>query len=189
MKTLLLVDDEPCVINSLRRALADEPYRILTAWSGQAALALCDEHRVGVVVSDEKMPGMGGGDFLAALKQRHPEIIRIMLTGQASIDTTMKAVNVGEIYRLFTKPWNEVELRLALRSAFDRVVLEENRRLLPTVKREFRELNTLKQKYPGITDVEKDANGAFILPDVSDEDLGQIIERCNREYLRGEFRS
>lgn len=184
-KTLLLVDDEPCVISSLRRALADEPYDILTAGSGQEGLALCAGHWIGVVVSDERMPGMGGGEFLAAVRERHPETIRIMLTGHASIDATMRAVNEGEIYRFFTKPWNDLELRLALRSAFDRFVLEEeNRRLLRTVKRQYRELSALERKYPGITEVEKDENGILILPEVADEDLNRIIERCNSEYLR-----
>ncbi|ABB33680.1 response regulator receiver protein [Geobacter metallireducens RCH3] len=184
-KTLLLVDDEPFVINSLRRALADEPYEILTAGSGQEGLALFAEHRVGVVVSDEKMPGMGGAEFLAAVRERYPETIRIMLTGHASIDATMRAVNQGEIYRFFTKPWDDLELRFALRSAFDRLVLEEdNRRLLRTVKRQSQELSALEQKYPGITDVEKDADGALVLPEISVEDINNFIERCNREYQK-----
>lgn len=184
-KTLLLVDDEPLVISSLRRALADEPYEILTAGSGREGLALCAEHKVGVVVSDERMPGMGGAEFLAAVKERYPETIRIMLTGHASVDATMRAVNKGEIYRFFTKPWDDMELRFALRSAFDRLMLEEeNRRLLRTVKCQYQELSVLENKYPGITGVEKDEQGVLILPEVLDEDINKIIERCNREYLK-----
>lgn len=184
-KILLLVDDEPCVISSLRRALADEPYEILTAGNGQEGLAVCAEHRVGVVVSDERMPGMGGAEFLAAVRERHPETIRIMLTGHASVDATMRAVNEGEIYRFFTKPWDDLELRFALRSAFDRFVLEEdNRRLLRTVKRQSQELSALERKYPGITDVAKDADGILILPEISVEDINKVIERCNKEYLK-----
>lgn len=183
-KTLLLVDDEPSVLQSLRRALADEPYEILTAGSGAQGLAVCAEHQVGVVVSDERMPGMNGAAFLAAVKEQQPETIRIMLTGHASIDATMRAVNEGEIYRFFTKPWDDLELMLALRSAFEKLELEEeNRRLLRTVKRQYRELIALEQKYPGITDVERDEDGTLILPEVSDEDLIKIIERCNKDYV------
>ncbi|WP_298272723.1 response regulator [Geobacter sp.] len=184
-KTLLLVDDEPNVIQALRRALAEEPYEILTAGSGPEGLAVCAEHRIGVVVSDERMPGMDGAGFLAAVRERYPETIRIMLTGHASVDATMKAVNQGEIYRFFTKPWNDLELRLALRSAFDKFALEEeNRRLLSTVKRQYQELSALELKYPGITDVEKDETGTLILPNVSDEDLNKIIEKCNESLGR-----
>lgn len=97
----------------------------------------------------------------------------------------MSSVRFGVPSRFFTKPWDDLELRFALRSAFDRFVLEEeNRRLLRTVKRQSQELSALERKYPGITDVAKDADGTLILPEISVEDINKVIERCNREYLK-----
>jgi hypothetical protein len=94
----------------------------------------------------------------------------------------MKAVNSGEIYRFFTKPWNDHELILALRSAIEKFDLEaERRRLLATVKSQASELRGLEQRYPGITCVEKDDLGAVLLPEISDEEIESIIRTCSRE--------
>jgi two-component system probable response regulator PhcQ len=94
------------------------------------------------------MPGMDGAEFLSIVKERHPEVALILLTGYASLEATMKAVNNGEIYRFFTKPWDEYQLKLAIRSAIEKYDLEaENRRLLKTVKRQAVELRSLEVKY------------------------------------------
>lgn len=180
-RKLLLVDDEPQIIAALQRTLIDEPYEIITAGSGEEGLAAMERHRPAVVLSDERMPGMGGAEFFAEVRNRYPETVRLMLTGHASLEATMHAVNRGEIYRFFTKPWDNLELQLALRSAFEKHALEEeNRRLLRTVRRQSRELKMLEEKYPGITVAERDDAGVFVLPDLSDEELVAAIERCNR---------
>lgn len=179
---VLLVDDEQNVLAALKRALVDEPYELLTAGSGEEGLAALARDEIKVVVSDERMPGMGGAEFLARVREHYPETVRIMLTGHADVEATMKAVNRGEIYRFFTKPWSEVEIRLALRSALEKFDLEEeNRRLLRTVKRQSAELKVLSARYPGIADLERDEQGSILI-EVDDEELAAIIERCNVEY-------
>ncbi len=173
---ILLVDDEPNVLSALQRALMDEPYEILTATSGELGLEALEHKQVRVIVSDERMPGMGGAEFLSQVKERYPAIIRIMLTGHASIESTMKAVNSGEIYRFFTKPWNDAEIVLALRSAVEKYELEEeNRRLLKTVVRQSQELKDMERRFPGITEVERDATGCFVMPELSEDEIAQII--------------
>jgi DNA-binding NtrC family response regulator len=88
----------------------------------------------------------------------------------------MKAVNRGEIYRFFIKPWDDTELILSLRSAVEKYDMEEeNRRLLRTVKRQSRELKMLEERFPGISAMQRDDSGSFILPDISDEELEEII--------------
>jgi len=78
---------------------------------------------------------MSGADFLARVKVRFPAVVRIMLTGHASLDAAIKAINRGEIYRFFTKPWDDFEVRFAVKSAVEKIDLEvENRRLLDIVK-------------------------------------------------------
>ncbi|GAB4301954.1 MAG: hypothetical protein Fur0034_16330 [Desulfuromonadia bacterium] len=185
--TILIVDDEENIRTALVRALMDEPYEIMTAPSAEEALQILTEHPCTVVISDERMPGMDGSAFLAIVRKSHPETIRIILTGHASIESTMRAVNSGEIYRFFTKPWDDLLLKLAIRSAIEKYDLEEeNRRLLRTVRRQSRVMKSLEQHYPGITDLRRTRDGAYILPDISDDEVRAIIALCNRETEGGD---
>ncbi len=124
MNTVLLVDDEEHVLSALRRVLADEPYEVLCAKSGDEALSLLDTTPCKVVVTDERMIGMQGSDLLIRIKERYPHTKRILLTGQATVEALRKAVNQGEIYRFYTKPWDDEELKVAIRSAIERYDLE-----------------------------------------------------------------
>ncbi len=181
--TVLLVDDEANVLSALTRALVDEECDVLTAPGGEQALKLLAEHPVKVVVSDERMPGMSGSEFLEIVRTRYPHTVRIMLTGHASIEAAMRAVNSGEIYRFFTKPWNDVEIQLSIRSALDKFNLEEvNRRLLATVRRQAVERKLLEKRYPGITQLEKDSEGFVILPEIPEEEYADIVAECEQVH-------
>ncbi len=176
--TILLVDDEQSVISSLKRVLMEGSYEIYTANSGAEGLDILKSNRIKLVVSDEKMPGMTGTEFLTTVKNLFPGTIRIMLTGHANIQAAMNAVNNGEIYRFFAKPWDDLEIKLSIKSAIDRFNLEEeNRRLLKTVKRQAGELKELEMKHPGITSLERDEAGNVILEDFtdSDKDISEIV--------------
>lgn len=96
---ILLVDDEPHVTEALRRTLHTEPYEILSANSANEALQIPAREPVTVVISDERMPGMRGTEFLARVYRDYPETIRIMLTGHANLELAMRAINEGQIYR------------------------------------------------------------------------------------------
>jgi two-component system, probable response regulator PhcQ len=160
-QTVLFVDDEQALLDGLRNALRKEPYDILTANSAQEGLRVLHEGRIDVVVSDERMPGVSGSDFLAYVRQRYPETVRIMLTGQASLDATIQAINEGEIYRFLTKPCSPVQLAQTLRSAFLlRNLTREAARLLATVRRQRRLLQELERRHPGITSVEPDTGAS-----------------------------
>lgn len=151
LATLLLVDDEDNILNSLRRVLRNEPYRLLTAGSGEAALALLEQQPVDLVISDARMPGMDGATLLAEVQQRWPQCLRILLTGYADITTTVKAINEGQIYRYISKPWDDDELRLIIRQALAFQHSERERLRLEALTREqnerLQELNaTLDQR-------------------------------------------
>ncbi|WP_026842585.1 response regulator [Citrifermentans bremense] len=178
---ILLVDDESNVISAIMRGLDDEPYRLTGSTGGKEALQLMEKRTFKVVISDEKMPGMDGAEFLSVVKQLYPETVRIMLTGHASVEATMRAVNKGEIYRFFTKPWNETELKLALRSAVEKYDLEyENRRLLRTVEHQSQELRFLELNYPGISELRRDQDGGIVIDtEVTEEEIQNIIASCN----------
>ncbi|GFO56756.1 hypothetical protein GMSM_37630 [Geomonas sp. Red276] len=182
--TILIVDDEPHVISALGRELAEEPYQLQGSGGGAEALRMMEHRRFKVVISDEMMPGMEGAEFLSRVKKLYPETVRIMLTGHASLQSAMRAVNSGEIYRFFTKPWNEAELKMSLRSAVEKYDLEEeNRRLLKTVRRQSQELRYLERSYPGISTIRRDADNAIHLDldlELSDEELAEVVDRCNR---------
>jgi two-component system probable response regulator PhcQ len=105
-RRVLFVDDEPHVTESLKRALRKEPYEVLSANSADEALEVLARQPVDVVISDEKMPGMQGSEFLAVVCKQYPETIRIIMTGHGSIEAAIRAINEGEIYRFLTKPCN-----------------------------------------------------------------------------------
>jgi len=118
MSTLLLVDDEPHVLSSLSRLLRRENYRILTASNCEEALALLAEHQVGVIIIDQRMPGMSGTELLARARVMHPKTVRMVLSGYTALDSLTEAINRGEIYKLLTKPWEDAELIHTVRDAF-----------------------------------------------------------------------
>ncbi|MEL7487677.1 MAG: hybrid sensor histidine kinase/response regulator [Pseudomonadota bacterium] len=114
---ILLVDDEERVLSALRRRLAPA-FDIATAASGDAALSLLDEDlEIAVIVADMRMPGMNGIDLLKTVKERAPAIRRIMLTGNADLETAMAAVNDGEVMRFLRKPCDIDALKAALSQA------------------------------------------------------------------------
>jgi DNA-binding NtrC family response regulator len=117
--TVLLVDDDADVLHCLTRMLQRQPYQLYTARSGDEAVTLLKCRRVDVIVCDERMPGMSGTDLLAWVARNYPDVICIMLTGNASVETVMRAINEGSVFHVFTKPCNEVDLAIMIRKALE----------------------------------------------------------------------
>ncbi|MCA1860473.1 response regulator [Janthinobacterium sp. HSC-3S05] len=117
-RTLLLVDDEPNILASLKRLLRRDGYHILTANGGQEGLDVLASHAVDVIVSDQRMPGMLGADFLRKAKLLRPQTIRIMLSGYTELQAVTDAVNEGAIFKFLTKPWEDHQLREHIAEAF-----------------------------------------------------------------------
>jgi len=186
-RSILIVDDEPNVIAALTRSLADEGYEIHGAAGAAEALRVLERTPVQVMITDEQMPGMSGTELLALVRQRYPQIIRIMLTGRASIEDAMRAVNQGEIYRFFTKPWDPYELKLSLWHGFEKYDLEEEQRLLlATIKRQRNEMAALEREFPGISQVKRDRSTAVLVQDITPEDIEEIKEWCRRQQDAGD---
>ncbi|NMT62949.1 HD domain-containing phosphohydrolase [Marinobacter orientalis] len=141
---LLLVDDEENILRSLQRTLRREPYDIVTATSGEDALALLNEQKFDLVISDARMPGMDGPTLLSGIKKKWPWCIRILLTGYTDINSTIKAINDGQIYRYISKPWDDEELKLVIRQALAFQYSERRRLALEKLTRkQNRELQAL----------------------------------------------
>jgi len=113
---VLFVDDEPQILNGFRDILRKEPYDLLLASSASEALLLLSQHQVDVVVSDERMPVISGSEFLERVRRGYPGIVRIMLTGQASLEVSVQAINDG-LYRFLGKPIPSQELCRVIRAA------------------------------------------------------------------------
>jgi putative nucleotidyltransferase with HDIG domain len=134
--TVLFIDDEVNILKAIQRLLRHESMNVLTASRPQEALEILDKTRAQLVVSDQRMPEMSGVDLLAAVREQHPDIIRMMLTGYTEMKIAVEAINRGEIYRLITKPWNDEELKATLRQAFDHFDLKSEIKRLNQVTRE-----------------------------------------------------
>ena len=142
--TLLLVDDEANILSALRRLFRPQGYRVLTANSGQEGLELLEREAVDLVISDMRMPNMDGGQFLAKVRERWPEAVRILLTGFSDLTSTINAINNGEIYRYIAKPWEDNDVLLLVQHALERKALErEKQRLEVLTARQNEELRDL----------------------------------------------
>ena len=180
--TILIVDDEPFITEILTEALSREPYVILSAGSAEDALRLLAQRQVDVIISDEKMPGMSGSEFLAVVRKEYPDTIRMILTGHGSLESAMRAINEGQIYRFFTKPCNVLDLAMTIRKAIQQNDLKkEIQRLLSMEKRQSAFIKTLEKQYPGITKVNRDSGGEIIIDDAIDNRRWDtLIEEINR---------
>jgi PAS domain S-box-containing protein len=127
---LLLVDDEEGILQSLRRMLRRDGYVIHLATSAAEGLAVLAREPVGVIISDQRMPGMTGSEFLSKVKESYPDTIRIVLSGYTELNSITDAINKGAIYKFLTKPWDDELLRAHIVEAFARYEMKrDNARL------------------------------------------------------------
>lgn len=143
--TLLAVDDEPNILAALRRLFRATGWRVLTAGHAEEALDLLAKEPVDAVLSDMRMPGMDGVQFLERVSQGWPRTARLLLTGQAELGSTIAAINRGRLHRYITKPWNDDELLLTLRQVEQNQQLEADKlaleRLTQQQNEELKALN------------------------------------------------
>ena len=142
--TLLFIDDEANILSALKRLFRPLGYTILAAENGADALALLEKEPVDLVISDMRMPQMNGAELLEQVRSRWPDVVRILLTGYSDLDSTIAAINRGEIYRYISKPWDDNDIVLTVRHALERKrLLEEKRRLEALTSRQNDELKEL----------------------------------------------
>jgi len=128
--SLLIVDDDEHVRRALKRVLKRSRCYLREAPDADRAISVLEAHPVHVVVSDYRMPGMSGVEFLRVVKERWPRVQRVLLTGQADTAAIEEAVNQSEIFRFIWKPWDDGHLLLTIQSAIDQYwLVEENAQL------------------------------------------------------------
>ena len=179
--TVLLVDDDANLLASFARALRQEPFEVVLAEGPLKAMAILEQRSIDVVVSDERMPGMAGTEFLSRVRALYPQTIPMMLTGAGSLDVAMAAINTGEVYRFFTKPCDPHELAITIRHALEqKQLIQQARQLLYTVRRQAALLDTrARTDQPGPA-VPWDAGGAVVLADVP-VDLKSLLREVEAE--------
>jgi len=144
-RTILVVDDDDEVRSALSRLLGMAGYTVLTAGTGEEGLQTLATHPVQLVISDQNMPGMSGIELLKSVRDRHPHVLRMMLTGDQNPETVIRSINEGEVYRFIRKPWDNTSLRTMVHFAFEVVLLEEeNRQLLAIVRRQRAQLRQVR---------------------------------------------
>jgi DNA-binding NtrC family response regulator len=182
---VLLLDDEPNVTAGLKRALHSEPWKILTAATTGGAFDILSREAVDVVVSDERMPGMSGSQFLSEVRKKYPHTIRMILSGQADLEAAVRAINEGEVYRFLLKPCNPADLRITIRQAMEhKQLVELSRKLLREYEKKQSLLDELERANPGITLVTTDEHGAICMDDEDEEmatDLADLLREMQAQ--------
>jgi len=115
--TVLYVDDEENNLFSFKATFRIK-YNVLTALTGEGALAVLEKILVHIIITDQRMPEMTGVEFLGKVLEKYPEPMRILLTGYADMEAVVDAVNKGKIFHYLSKPWNEEELDLTIQAAY-----------------------------------------------------------------------
>lgn len=141
---ILCVDDEQNVLNALKRLFIDNEYVISTALSGQDGLKILEREHAHVIISDYRMPGMNGVEFLKEVCSIHPDTVRIVLSGYADAATVVDAINEGQIYKFVPKPWNDNELKITVANAIERYFLyKKNKELADELQKKNEALTEL----------------------------------------------
>ena len=146
--TLLFVDDEESITKTLRRVFRNEGYEIHTASSGKEGLACLKEadKPFSLIISDQRMPGMSGSQFLEEARKILPNAMRILLTGYSDVEAIVDAINKGGIQRYLTKPWNDEDILFQVRQTLEQYeLLVENKRLLKLTKEQNDELTDINK--------------------------------------------
>jgi signal transduction histidine kinase len=152
---LLVVDDEPDLVHSVQDLLRFE-YRVLGATRAAEGLQIADREQVHIVMSDQRMPEMTGVEFLKRLRERHPDVVRLLFTAYADIKAVIDAINQGNVYRYITKPWEPPELMAVLRQAAEHYdLLTERKRLLGELQEKNQQLEAANQELRQANDLKK----------------------------------
>jgi two-component system probable response regulator PhcQ len=189
--SILLVDDETHVTDALSRHFPKQKYQVLKAASAAEAYSILDRHSIDVVVSDERMPGESGSEFLANVRRRFPKTIRIVLSGQASLEAAIRAINEGEVYRFFLKPCNPTDLIFTIQRALEHQRLaEQSRALLREFRKQAALLEAAQSGQSELLAVHRDGSGAVLVDegDASDSVDG-LLREIEESMARGRQRS
>ena len=161
---ILAVDDEPDMLRAVKRALAPLGSEITTTEDPLMALDILSQYDVHVLVSDVDMPLMNGHELMRRARATRPDVVRILLTGRATMESFLRAINEGEVHRYLPKPFDPQELRQVVAGALERkAALAEASRIAVEGDRQRALLARLETGHPGIARVARDDEGAYVV--------------------------
>jgi len=145
MTKILIVDDEAANLRALER-LFRKDHQVLTAQSGDEALAVLEQHDVALLITDQRMPVMTGIELLEKTVPLRPHMVRILLTGYTDMSTLIEAINCGHVYKYVTKPWNNDDLCVTVSRALEHFEANKTRHNLDMTNQRLRaRLNEISQ--------------------------------------------
>ncbi len=195
---LLIVDDEPNVISSLKRQLRHTDYGVYSANSGKTGIEILKDHDIGVVLSDYMMPEMDGVTFLELVKQHKPDVVRILLTAHGRLNNAMTAINRSQIFGYLTKPWEHEHLKGTVARAFQHHnLVTENKRLQRLTEDQNQQLRHMNENLENLVhertaQLEEAVREGIIMlataAEAKDDDTGQHVYRIQsltRDICKG----
>lgn len=183
--TVLFVDDEPLILNSLKRECLKEEYMSLFASSGKEALELMENQKINVIVTDIRMPRMNGLELLKIIKNKYPDVTRIVYSGYTQLPQVIEIINNGDIFKFIRKPWKfDEEFRPAIHEAikFNNKKLKQKELLKELSNKD----NTIKQEIKKIKEFNTNGLNIIKLVNLGSEDVKEIknhIIEVYQEYL------
>ena len=154
---VLFIDDEESIIDGIQRLFMKEPYGVVATTDIESARKTLDQENIKAVICDHRMPIMLGVKFLQEVKEKHPDIVRILFTGYTDFPMVEEAINQGEIYRFVSKPWKTTELLSTVRQAIAHYdLVEENKELFDETKRRQGELEIANKKLIDMYKIQRD---------------------------------
>lgn len=144
---ILFVDDEHLLLNTLKRVFRNEDFEAYFVGSGEEAISFLEKNNIEVIVADYRMPEVDGLTLLKIVKEKYPDVIRIILTGYPDLGMLLDAVNEVGIFQVLLKPWRNEELRHAIHHALEhKQLLRENKQLMELTTKQNQELREINSK-------------------------------------------
>lgn len=182
--SIMIVDDDKDILELLERTLSSDDradYEIVTSGDAPSALDIIDEREFDMLISDHKMAGMTGVELLSKIRNEHPNIIRVLITGYSELDLAKDAINKAKVHHYIEKPWNNKDIRNTIFQALESK--EEGEGIPPSLE----ELDLEKGESYLLKEKDSDRSIDFSLKTISEEGKGLIITRINPENLKERY--
>ncbi|MCA9394843.1 MAG: hybrid sensor histidine kinase/response regulator [Candidatus Omnitrophica bacterium] len=154
---VVVLDDEENIRESVKRLFFRESFAVTSTGDSQEAIGIIEKHPIKVILSDQRMPQITGVEFLKQVREKFPDVVRILITGHADIQAAEDAINYGGVYRFINKPWNSEELKATVKQAIEHHdLVVQNRELFEATKAKNEELEVLNRRLKGMYETQKE---------------------------------
>ena len=154
---VVVLDYEENIRESVKCLFFRESFAVTSTGDSQEAIGIIEKHPIKVILSDQRMPQITGVEFLKQVREKFPDVVRILITGHADIQAAEDAINYGGVYRFINKPWNSEELKATVKQAIEHHdLVVQNRELFEATKAKNEELEVLNRRLKGMYETQKE---------------------------------